>query len=125
MKPTILGVTVLALVSSACLMDGFVFEVTDRRPIAAGESYADWWSATEECSGRRGDFTRVRWYTASSITYDAVYARGVWLPPHDIVLLEGYEEHEPTTRHEMLHDLMDGDPHHESAEWTVCDLIDP
>jgi hypothetical protein len=27
---------------------------------------------------------------------------------HDIVILRGYEEHEPTVRHEMLHDLLEG-----------------
>jgi hypothetical protein len=120
-----LGVAASALVLSACLFDdGFNFQITDRRRAAVLESYPAWWSATEECSGESGELGRVQWYTALGITYDGVYAQGVWLPPHDIVILRGYEEHEPTVRHEMLHDLLEGDGEHEEAAWILCELID-
>jgi hypothetical protein len=40
------------------------------------------------------------------------------------VILRGYEEHEPTVRHEMLHDLLEGDALHEEPAWILCELID-
>ena len=50
-------------------------------------------------------------------------ARGVWTPPHQITLVRGYEDNEITVRHEMLHDLLEGDSEHRSPLWTECDLI--
>jgi hypothetical protein len=122
-KPRILIAALTVTLSTACLFDGFAFELTDKRPIAPLEEYPAWWSATEACSGEGGDFARVRWYTAVGINYDGAFARGVWLPPHDIVLLRGYEDDEETVRHEMLHDLLDGDSGHEKPAWARCGLI--
>jgi hypothetical protein len=116
---------VAALLLGACgLLDDFTFEVVDKRPIAPGEEYASWWSATEACSGETGDPGRIRWYTAAGITYNGVFARGVWLPPHEIVVLLGYEENSDIVRHEMLHDLLGGDSDHAKPAWTRCELID-
>lgn len=123
--PRILVVVASALFLGACgLLDDFTFQVTNKQPLAPLETFAAWWSATEECSGRRGDLAKVRWYSASGITYNGVFARGVWLPPHDIVLISGYEEEEEIVRHEMLHDLLEGDSDHTSVHWTRCGLID-
>lgn len=123
-NPRALYLVLAASLSTACIFDGFAFQITDKRAIAPLEEYAAWWSVTEACSGESGDFGRVRWYTAVAINYDGGFARGVWLPPHDVVVLSGYEAHEPTVRHEMLHDLLDGDSDHADSAWTRCELIE-
>ena len=125
MTPRILLAVAGALLLGACgLLDDFTFEVVDKRPIAPLEDYDSWWSATEECSGETGDMGRVRWYTAAGITYNGAFARGVWLPPHEIVVIRGYEENPEIVRHEMLHDLLGGDSDHTKSAWTGCGLID-
>jgi hypothetical protein len=102
---------------------GYTTTVTDRQPFEPLPVYAEWWVATEACSGRSGDFARITWYTASSITGDQAIARGAWSPPHDIIIVRSYQDDELTVRHEMLHDLLDGDSNHESPLWETCDLI--
>jgi hypothetical protein len=101
----------------------YSLSVTNKEPFQPLPIYGEWWAATEVCSGRTGDLTRIEWFTATSITGDAVVARGVWTPPHQIILVRGYEESELTVRHEMLHDLLEGDSDHTSTTWTTCDLI--
>ncbi len=105
-----------------CSSLGFESEVTNKTPFSPPEVYADWWDATEACSGLDGDFARVSWYLATGITGDGKVASGRWSQPHDIVIVRGYEGDETIVRHEMLHDLLDGDPDHTSALWVACGL---
>ena len=114
---TLLG----SLAAGSCGAYTVSFENKD--PFAPLPVYEEWWAATETCSGRSGDLLAIDWYTAASITSDNLIARGLWSPPHEIVIVRGYEEDELTVRHEMLHDLLGGDSEHESALWEVCELI--
>ncbi len=102
--------------------DSFTATIEDRRPFDPLPTYADWWGRTEECSGRSGDLPRIEWYLASSIVADGKLARARWSPPHDIVVVQGNQTEERLIRHEMLHDLLGGDPGHEGEVWDVCDL---
>jgi len=112
------------MVTAGCLgCSGYTLSVANKEPFQPLPIYAEWWSATESCSGRTGDLLEIDWYTASSITSDALIARGVWTPPHEITLVRGYEENEITVRHEMLHDLLGGDSDHTAQEWNSCGLI--
>ena len=97
--------------------------MTNREPLEPLPVYTEWWAENESCSGRTADMGRIAWYTATSIVGDEIVARGVWTPPHEIILVRGYEDEEITVRHEMLHDLLDGDPEHTSPLWTSCGLI--
>jgi hypothetical protein len=110
-----------ALATGAC--KGYSLSVTNKEPFQPLPIYAEWWAATESCSGLTGDLSRIEWFTASTIQGDAVVARGVWTPPHQVILVRGYEESELTVKHEMLHDLLDGDSDHVSPLWTSCELI--
>ncbi len=50
-------------------------------------------------------------------------ARGRWSEPHEVIVVRGYEDHEKTVRHEMLYDLLAGDPTHADEIWSACDLL--
>lgn len=107
----------------ACSSLGFEAEVSNKTPLAPLEVYASWWAATEACSDLQGDMERITWYTATGITGDGKLASGRWSEPHDIILVLGYEETERIVRHEMLHDLLGGDPDHTASAWQRCDLL--
>jgi hypothetical protein len=103
---------------------GYTTTINDRRAFEPLPMYAEWWVATERCSTWTAPLARIEWFTASSITAQGgIIARGSWRAPHEIVIVRGYESDEITVRHEMLHDLLDGDPEHASATWATCDLI--
>ena len=77
-------------------------------------AYRLWWELTQECSGRRGLFSRVRWYYvpgAVTIVVDGRRVEGYWSAPNTIVLAEAAMLDGPLVRHEMLHALQDGDGH--------------
>jgi hypothetical protein len=112
-----------AFVASGC--EGYSVTVTNKEPLVPLPVYESWWAATEGCSGRTGDLHAIRWFTALTIQGNDVVARGLWTPPHQIVLVQGYEDHENTVRHEMLHDLLGGDSDHASPLWEVCGLRSP
>lgn len=112
----LVAITLLA----ACSSLGFEAEVTNKTPFTPPAEYADWWAETEACSGLDGDMDRVAWYTATSITGDGKIASGRWSPPHDVVLVLGYEDDGMIVRHEMLHDLLGGDPDHTASAWEAC-----
>ena len=76
-------------------------------PLAA---YADWWRATEECAGRRGDMSRVSWFVVAghtSFVYgDGQYDGYWWNGVHWIILAGDKVSNAMIVRHEMLHELL-------------------
>jgi len=119
------GVVVLALclLVAGCGDLGFEAKVLGKTPFSPPIVYADWWSATETCSGETGRLDAITWYLADGIVGDGAVARGRWSEPHEIVIVRGYEDDEKTVRHEMLHDLLAGDPAHADDTWSACDLL--
>ena len=111
----------LAVIVGGC--GGFTAEVVGKEPFAPPAVYAEWWVSTEDCANRAASLGRVEWYLAASVTGDHQVARGRWSPPHEIIIVRGYEMDELTVRHEMLHDLLGGDRKHVSPQWLSCDLI--
>lgn len=120
-RRTVLAALAAPAILTAC--EGYSLSVANREPMQPLPVYAEWWSATQTCSSLTADLERIEWFTATSIVGDDAVARGVWTPPHRIILVKGFEESETTVRHEMLHDLLDGDPDHTSPHWTSCALI--
>ena len=84
--------------------------------------YFVWYWATEQCSSLSGDMRRVRWYVAASIVTNGVIAVATWSRPHDITIRRGSERDGFVVKHEMLHDLLNGDPFHTSPAWDLCGL---
>jgi hypothetical protein len=90
--------------------------------------YRQWWSTLEQCSGLRGDFSRVLWYEVPSAPggwgfacpngAQGAYCSGEWHSPHTIMIAgpsdiytPGYRYHAFTVKHEMLHDLTQSGAH--------------
>jgi hypothetical protein len=78
-------------------------------------AYQLWWEVTQECAGRRGLFSRVRWYYvpgARTLLVNGQRVEGYWTSAgNTIVLAEAALLKGPLVRHEMLHALQDGDGH--------------
>ncbi len=78
-------------------------------------AYQLWWEMTQECAGRRGLFSRVRWYYvpgARTLLVNDQRVEGYWTSAgNTIVLAESAMLKGPLVRHEMLHSLQDGDGH--------------
>jgi hypothetical protein len=107
---------------TACGDLGFVSSVTGRRAFNPPTVYREWWAAIESCSGRQAPLDRIRWYLADAVSGDGLVARARWSAPHDIIIVAGYENDSTLVRHEMLHDLLDGDRQHRRLEWDRCAL---
>jgi hypothetical protein len=73
-------------------------------------TYADWWQATESCSGLHGDMSRITWFDVpnrTSFLYrDARYDGYWWNTVHWIVLAGEKVSNGMIVRHEMLHELL-------------------
>jgi len=68
--------------------------------------YLEWWEEVEGCSGTKGDFERVQWFSADSLRVDGKDALGLWIAPHDIYLIRTVGNTSWVVKHEMLHDLL-------------------
>lgn len=88
-------------------------------------NYADHWARAMRESGIERDVSRVRWFLVPGglfATRDArEQASGRWIPDGRIYLAEGWENDELTVLHEMLHELLRGDPNHEHPLFEVYD----
>jgi hypothetical protein len=78
--------------------------------------YREWWTLTEECSGRSASFDDVAWYVAPT-AYEIPRTNGlagIWVPDGNrIVLAGGYDgvSDGELVRHEMLHAILHGGGH--------------
>lgn len=100
----------------------FDVEFTGRALLEPRPEFFAWYWMTEGCSGVTGDARRVRWYTAGAIVTGPERPVGHWSEPHNITLLTGFERNSLVVRHEILHDLLDGDPNHTDPAWDRCRL---
>jgi hypothetical protein len=90
--------------------------------------YRQWWSSVEQCSGLRGDFSRVLWYEVPSAPGmwgfacpnepPGLYCTGEWHSPHTIMVAGpnqiypgGHRYDSLMVKHEMLHDLTQSGDH--------------
>jgi hypothetical protein len=87
---------------------GCAFEPTGDEPMNAPAVYRQWWAKTEECSGRKGDFERIRWYEIPGHAFDCPSGRcvGRWQSDGRIIVAGDWLQHEMVVRHEMLHALI-------------------
>lgn len=89
------------------------FEPAGDAPITPPSWFRDWWSKTEACSGRTGDFDRVKWFVVEGPGFKCPggTCAGHWESSHEIFLAGDYRNNELVVRHEMLHELL-GRPGH-------------
>jgi hypothetical protein len=79
----------------------------DARPFTPPPAYAALWRGLERCSGLRGDYASVRFYTVDSLDNHAV-GRTVG---RSVYLVRLFRDSEPVVRHEMLHVLLQRNGH--------------
>jgi hypothetical protein len=105
-------------------LSGCGFDPEGDQPLAPPPVFREWWAKTEACSGRTGNFDRIRWsiVEGSSFACSSGQCAGHWTTNHHIFLAEKWSMDEMVVRHEMLHDLL-GRPGHPNPPFGVgCPL---
>lgn len=98
----------------------------DAKPLEPLAPYRTWWALVEECSGLRGDFDRVQWYTSERIALEDGGHCGGWSPDGNrIVLAPDHVSNGGTVRHEMLHALTGHLGHSADYFITRCGALTP
>jgi hypothetical protein len=73
------------------------------------DQVANWWLQVEECSGLKGDLSRIRFYivpNSSTFLWEGREVIGLWMERGSrIVLASEYAFRDMNVRHEMLHAL--------------------
>lgn len=86
--------------------------VPEAQALVPAAEYQQWYREMEQCSGRRGEYDRIVWYTVPDGKLgEQIMAR--WDAPHTIQLTEFVVRVTlaRTIKHEMLHDLLQSGEH--------------
>lgn len=100
-------------VGALVALTGCGFDPEGDAPLDPPPVYRVWWTKTEACSGRTGNFDRVRWSVVDGHSFPCSSGEcaGHWRTDHHIFLAGDWAMDEMVVRHEMLHDLI-GRPGH-------------
>jgi hypothetical protein len=70
-----------------------------------------WYGELEACSGLRGNYDAVSFYTVpDTFTVNGKDAGGVWHRPHSIFIRQSLTNTKWLIDHEIMHDLLNTDP---------------
>jgi len=109
----------MALTSAACSDVTGIEEV--RSEMLPPTSYQVLWDRVEDCSGRTGDFEGLSWFWVRSFP-EGSNALGQWNERHEITLALAAVGNRGVVAHELLHELLDGDPAHADPAWDACGI---
>jgi hypothetical protein len=112
------------VVTLLALLGGCGFDPEGDVPMEPPAIYREWWAKTEACSGRTGNFERLRWSVVEGYSFPCSSGQcaGHWRTNHHIYLAGDWVMDEMVVRHEMLHDLL-GRPGHPDPPFGVgCPL---
>jgi hypothetical protein len=103
---------------------GCAFEPQGDEPIDPPSQYRTWWARTEACSGRQGNFDRIKWYVVPGHGFKCPggTCAGHWNSDHDIFIAGDWTNTEMVVRHEMLHDLLGQSGHPDPPFGKGCGL---
>ena len=106
------------------LLTGCNFAPDGDAPMTAPPEYREWFSATEACSGRTGNFDRIVWHVVEGESFDCPSGRcvGRWNDNHHIYIASAYQRNELVVRHEMLHALLQTGAHPTNQFVEACHL---
>jgi hypothetical protein len=100
------------------------FDPEGDEPLAPPPIYREWWAKTQACSGKTGNFERLRWSVVPGHSFPCSSGEcaGHWSTNHEIYLADDWVMDEMVVRHEMLHDLV-GHPGHPDPPFGIgCPL---
>jgi hypothetical protein len=84
-------------------------------PFVPSVQFRLWWTLTEACSGRSGDFDAVKWYVLPQQSSFALEGQGVnaaWYGDGNAIVFGFGQQYYPNlVRHEMLHALLQSGTH--------------
>ncbi|HET6798380.1 MAG TPA: hypothetical protein VFH40_14565 [Gemmatimonadales bacterium] len=118
--PRVLGLTALLLLG----VGGCGFDPEGDQPLDPPAHFREWFAKTEACSGRTGNFDRIRWSVVEGASFACASGQcaGHWSTNHHIFLASKWVDNEMVVRHEMLHDLL-GRPGHPDPPFGIgCPL---
>jgi hypothetical protein len=100
------------------------FTPTNDHSFAPPAEYRKWFDETQACSGLKGSFDRIKWYTIEGTDFDCPSGRcvGRWNDDHSIFVASAWVDNELVVRHEMLHDLIGHPGHPDPPFGSPCPL---
>lgn len=111
---------ILAPVGASCSdalpVDDFRMPVEEPPPL-----YRSLWADVEACSGLTAPFEAVDWYLTPAFPEDGAIL-GQWNDRGEIILRWDTRFSRVVVKHEILHELLEGDREHRSPAWRACDL---
>lgn len=115
------------LVGAAGLLAGLTgcgFDPVGDVPLDPPPIYREWFAKTEACSGRTGNFDRLRWSVVEGRSFSCPSGEcaGHWRTNHHIFLAGDWTMDEMVVRHEMLHDILDVTGHPDPPFGDGCPL---
>lgn len=82
-------------------------------PYDQSEMLPPLWNELENCSGLRGNFGTVHFFSTSELTADGMDIYGIWLGGLNwIVVVEKLKHNPRLLKHEMMHALLRGGSDH-------------
>jgi hypothetical protein len=105
-------------------LTGCGFDPDGDMPLDPPLIYREWFAKTEACSGRTGDFDRLRWSVIDGYSFPCSSGQcaGHWRTDHQIFLASEWVMDEMVVRHEMLHDLLGRTGHPDPPFGDGCPL---
>lgn len=105
-------------------LTGCGFDPDGDVPLEPPPVYREWFAKTEACSGRTGDFSRLRWSVIEGYSFTCASGQcaGHWRTDHQIFLASEWVMDEMVVRHEMLHDILNRSGHPDPPFGDGCPL---
>lgn len=92
-------------------------------PFVSPAIYTQWRAEVESCA-KIWSLDQISWFKSPNGSLGK-QIMGEWYPPHNIFITEFvYNDNlEEVIKHEMMHDLLQGDQDHTSSLWVTCNLM--
>jgi hypothetical protein len=92
------------------------------RPFRAPDHYREVWRQAEACSGKTGDYDRVKWHVIPGPAFPCKVGKciGEWNQPHEITIAGDFQNTDWVIRHEILHDLVGSHYPGDTLLWGVA-----
>jgi hypothetical protein len=119
-----LGARLFWVTALLMVIGGCGFDPEGDQPMDPPPEFRVWWAKTEVCSGRTGNFDRIRWSVVEGESFPCSSGEcaGHWSSNHHIFLASKWSSNEMVVRHEMLHDLLNRPGHPDPPFGQGCPL---